>query len=643
MSAIFGIYNLDGGRVSGGELGDMSRVLTHRGEDRAEIWHGGAVGLGHRMFCVTPESLEERLPRSQQDVPEAEALTITADARLDNREELISQLSVKRDVVTDSQLILAAYEKWGEACPERLLGDFAFAIWDGRTRKLFCARDHAGVRPFFYHHSHRAFVFASEIRALFHSRVVRRQLNEVRIADFLAGLYDDNEITFYQDIVKLPAAHSISVDRNRKTLRQYWRLDPIKELHLNSDEEYAERFRELFEQAVACRLRSAFPVGSMLSGGLDSSAVTCVASKTLRRTSNKPLHTFSADYRHVKECSERYFIDKVLAQEDPLSAVFYADEASPFTSLDEAVWYEDEPLNAPNLYLQAALYGVARERGVRVILDGFDGDTTVSHGTMYMAELARAGRWIRLASEIAGYRRDPNISARTLIRDYAWEYGLGSKPWLNFVAKAIRSAGHRMAAYTGPAKKGPSRRLLNPDFVKRIGWRERRSALQKRAPLTEREDHLQRLEWPLMSYYFEVIDRAAAAHSVEVRYPFADKRLVEFCLSVPANQKMHNGWTRMIMRRAMKNILPPEVQWRIGKSNLSPSIRRGLAVFEGERIKQMLFHESAAIEEYVDIDALRRYYERFVHGGEAIAIWRALSLGVWLKKTGHTAKTSMVA
>jgi len=227
-------------------------------------------------------------------------LVLTADACIDNRDELIVTIVTlgladrPPAEIADSQLILAAYEKWGEYCPEKLLGDFAFAIWDERKQVLFCARDHFGVKPFCYHQSEQFFVFASEIKALLCLPGVPCQLNEARVADYLEVLFEDKAMTFYQHILRLPPGHSITVGREETRLRSYWSLDPERELRLGSDEEYAE--------AMRCRLRSAFPIGSMLSGGLDSSSITCVARKLLAQNGGRRLHTFSAIFESLTRC-----------------------------------------------------------------------------------------------------------------------------------------------------------------------------------------------------------------------------------------------------------------------------------------------------------------------------------------------------
>src|SRR2546427_256925 len=309
VTGIAGLWRRDGRPGEPAELDGMLARVAHRGPDGTGAWREGPVALGHGMLHTTPESLREQQPL----VGTRGDLVLVADARIDNRGELCSLLPAPSDA-TDAELILAAYERWGEHCPEHLLGDFAFAMWDGRTQRLFCARDHFGVKPLYYHHRpSRLFAFASEIKGLLALPDVPRRLNETRVADYLVPLLEDKVITFYEEIVRLPPAHRMVVSRDGVLIEQYWALDPEREIRMKSDAEYAEAFREIFTEAVRCRLRSAFPVGSMLSGGLDSSSIACVARELLAEDGGGKLHTFSAIFPDVPECDEREYIDAVVA------------------------------------------------------------------------------------------------------------------------------------------------------------------------------------------------------------------------------------------------------------------------------------------------------------------------------------------
>lgn len=641
MSAIYGIFNLDNRPVTHSELCRMRDKLAHRGPDATDFLYDGAIGLGHNMRWITRESKKERLPLKRNN-----DLVITADCRLDNRDELIAQLDINHgssEVVSDSDLILRAYERWGEQCTEHLIGDFAFAIWDGSQQTLVCARDHFGVKPFFYHHSpSRLFTFATEIKGLFCLPEVPQRLDEVKVAAYLAAVSDDKSRTFFQDVKRLPPGHSVTVHRNALRFHQYWSLDPGRELHLRSDEEYAAGFREHFNQAVSCRLRSDYPIGSMLSGGLDSSAVTCTARELLAKNQRAPLHTFSAVFDRVAESDESSFQQAVLRQNGVVPHRLNADQLSPLTDLQQVLWHQDEACFAGNLYLHWGQYGPARKLGIRVMLDGFDGDTTVSHGLGYLGELAQGGRWWALAREVKHYSAKLERPWLGAYSAWVWKFGLNPVISRSRVLRQGRRVGRaiRRRLVPGRSEAATVRWLVpfNSDLARRLNLPER-FLTGSQPPLTERENHYQLLTRPILSDSLEILDRAAGAFGLELRYPFFDKRLVEFCLSLPPQQKMFRGWTRMVMRRAMDGILPAEIQWRGGKSDLGPGFDYGLRTFEQRRLENLFMHQSEVIDKYLDISAVRSIYQRFMAGvateNEGLLMWRAASLALWLQRENH--------
>ncbi len=298
MSGIAGIFFKNGAEVAQADLAGMAASLRHRGPDGTLIWRQGEIGLLNCALHTTPESLLERMPASNP----SQTAIITADARIDNRAELLESLGFEEahSTVTDSDLICAAYEAWGEKCANKLIGDFVFAIWDCKRRCLFCARDPMGVKALYYYDSPRIFAFASEIKSLLCLRDVPRELNEVRVADYLVNLFEDREITFYKGIKRIPAASTLLVTSGGTKCARFWSLDPQREIRLRSDEEYAEAFLDLFTQCVRSRLRSAFPIASTLSGGVDSSAIACLSGKLLGMK-GKTLHTVSAIFPGVPE------------------------------------------------------------------------------------------------------------------------------------------------------------------------------------------------------------------------------------------------------------------------------------------------------------------------------------------------------
>ena len=377
------------------------------------------------MLWTTPESLIEKLPL----VNRANNIVITSDCRIDNREELIAALQLNNrssEKITDSELVLGAYEKWGEECPQHLLGDFVFAIWDKRKQTLFCARDHMGVKPFYYYHQPgKLFAFGSEIKALLCLPEVPSRLNEVRIADYLNLILEDEAITSYQGILRLPPAHSMVVNLEGIKTSCYWSLDRNHEIKLDSDAAYAEEFRKIFTEAVRCRLRSAFPIASQLSGGLDSSSVTCVARNILiekdKQNNQKKtkLHTISTIFDYIKECDERPFINAVLEQGGLIPHYIHGDKVGPLSSLEDVFQYEEEGFLGASHFYPWIANRTANELGIRIVLDGLDGDTTVSHGIYRITELARQGDWKTCISEVKASSKNFGAKPYSAFRNHA--------------------------------------------------------------------------------------------------------------------------------------------------------------------------------------------------------------------------------
>ena len=444
MSAIVGIFFIDGRPVEVRNLESMVETVAKWGPDGTGLWNSGSIGLGHRMLHTTPESLDEQLPFAQK----TSKLVITADARIDNREELIAGLDLAdraRAGISDSELILHAYEKWGESCPERLLEILLLPFGTG-AEQLFCARDPMGARPFYYYRSDRVFIFSTEIKSLFCIPEVPCQLNEALLAEYFAMIQEQDARTLYQHIFHLPAANHIIANRRDFRIQSYWSLDTSRELHLRSDAEYADAFRDVFTQAVRCRLRSAFPVGSMLSGGLDSSSIVCVARNLIAADSGSRLSTFSAVFPSLADLqpktNERPYMEAVIAQGGLEPEFVPADNLCP---LLEPLWQEDEVIPAPSAYVDWAIFEAARKKGVRILLSGIDGDTVVYYGYEYLAELFRAGRWSRLSREAQALSRKTGQKRRRLI----WRFGV--KPFMP--RSGITTIGN--AAWTREAALGP--------------------------------------------------------------------------------------------------------------------------------------------------------------------------------------------
>jgi asparagine synthase (glutamine-hydrolysing) len=397
---------------------------------------------------------------------------ITADARLDNRDELLCSLDleVRDSCIGDGKLILLAYLKWGENSLDRLLGDFAFAIWDPRNLKLFCARDHFGMRPLNYHYySGQRFVFASDPHAILWLPQVPCRINEGRIADFLVPELEriDFTSTFYEDIYRLPPGHKVVVTANGMEISEYWKPDPGSELACMSDEECAEGFLEVFTKSMAARLRAPHgTVCSMLSGGIDSGTVAAVAGRILASWGAPPIPTYSAIRRDVADCAETRAIQAAMSL--PAIAPNLVDLETVLDTEWPLTTVHEEPYDAEMMMIQC-IYRAAQGDGYRVVLDGMGGDVVLSEGS-YIVRLLRSGQVGTALREVMAESRFWGDDARVKA---LFRYGRAA-----FAPKAVRKMlttirrDHRM-------KEAVSSSLISASFAERIDIARRLELLEQ--------------------------------------------------------------------------------------------------------------------------------------------------------------------
>jgi asparagine synthase (glutamine-hydrolysing) len=347
----------------------------------------------------------------------------------------------------------------------------------------------------------------------------------------------------------------------------------------------------------------------------------------LAQNGGQPLSTFSATFDQVPQCNERQYIQAVLDKGGFEPHYFHADQMSPLADLDRMLWHHDEPSFAGNGYVNWGLYQPAQARGVRALLDGFDGDTTVSHGIGYLIELACTGRWLTLATELKVHTRRASGPPWPRV---VWRYMLVYSP----VVKRMRQVWCALHRRAPPLSESPWSAILNPDFAQRIRIGERHQT-QQHSPQTEREDHFGLLTRAVIATILEMLDRAASAFAIELRYPFFDRRLVEFCLALPSQQKLSRGWGRIVMRRAMTDILPLDVQWRSNKSDLRPGFTYALLACEQERLEERFLKSLEVMEEYAHIATLKETYHRLVSqratSEDGHTVWKVIVLVRWLQ------------
>jgi asparagine synthase (glutamine-hydrolysing) len=590
----------------------MPRALSFRAAD-AEGQHvepGLLLGVRSRQFCVGPAGvLPFRDARS--------GVLCLFDGRLDGRAALLERLGLADDpALPDEAVVAAAYGRWGEAFVHHLSGDFALALWDPARHKLLLARDPLGMRALYLARTPDTLLFASQARALFAHPEVSRSLDELRIAQYLARCFVDTTRTFFRGVSRLAPGHLLVATGGAVDVRRTFSLDPDEQLPAQSSAAYAEQFRALFLDAVRTRMRTPRKLGCFLSGGLDSTGVYG-ALKQLEP--ERPVACFSARFLDFPEVDEGSWLALVPRHAGDERHELRADRLGPLDDVDRLHQLLDEPFHAPNLFLYVALARLAQQRGAPVLLDGLDGDTVVDHGFAHLRELLWGGRLRRLARALRAIKRRTGLPYRTLLHD-----ALG--------APAHDCAQALLSRY-GLARRG----FLARDFARASGFcaEQRQHWEAQLARPTLRAAHHAALTDPILPFYFEVHDKLAAALDVEHRHPYFDLRLVRFCLALPAEQRLHDGWDRVVQRRAFAGLAPDPIRARQSKSVWSANFERQLFACHGERMRGLVQSKDSPLKPYCDLERMARLLATRdrPEGSESILdLWCAVTLGAWLQQ-----------
>jgi asparagine synthase (glutamine-hydrolysing) len=547
-------------------------------------------------------------------LPVLGAFTIAADVRLDNRLELCAALAIdatEQTSLEDAALILRAYQHWGTGCVPHLLGDFAFAIWDGTAVRLFCARDFIGARPFYYHHNPDSgrFVFASDLLALSAHPHVPAELNLAYVTATLQlnfGQFQHPEHTFFRAIEKLPPAHCLTLDASGLRRWVYWQPGQTAEWRYSDEQEYMEELLCLLQSAVACRMPGAHPVGAHISGGLDSSSVAVLAhriQKTQARTLtgfswSPPLPENAAD---LLPNDERSLVEAVRQAEG--FPIRYT-RLTPAHILAHA--HRDITVQpSSTLQIELASSAVAAGLGIRIMLSGWGGDELMAfNGRGYFSDLLRRGHWL------------------TLQRGFTQRARLyGGSVWAQWISAAIY-----------PLIPTPILRILRPldfpsprplptclrsSFVAALAGINPLSAPDTDERPGVRQMQIALLQHGHLSYRMESWASHGATLGITYAYPLLDQRLVEFALSVPDYLFFKNGWKRYLYRTALAGILPDSLRWQKVKEDpaMAKATRSARREASGQLRADLL---GRAANPYIDVDQLQAALEAEDKSGEAL-------------------------
>ncbi len=625
MSGIGGLFYRNSQSCASDQLKAMGTALSHRGPDGISFHQSEDINLIHCSLRDTPESFFESLPHETPD----KQFIITWHGRLDNRKSLQENTGWKRPLATttDSDLILAAYKKWDKNCVDHLLGDFAFAIWNNAEKKLFCARDHMGVKPFYYCLTEQLFAFSSELSGLLALSINTGGINENRIADYLTCVVTENTSTFYNDFFRLPPGHSIEITKFNSQIYKYWQPQATQ-LNCTSDREFTEQFYSIFKEAIRCRLRSAFPVGSFLSGGIDSSSIVAMTSGPLQHHLPEALHTFSGVFNTISRCDERNYFQALIDQNDLTHHAVLADQIDPSQAYDHAITTESEPFWAPHFFMGWELMALAKKHGIRTLLDGHDGDSAISHGTGLLPELLMGGHWIRLIKECHAITETPSIK-RTLYNFYRV-----CRNCITYNTSSLIPVAYQRNHFLHTLS------FLNPSFITRNEIENRLlTAEANKADIGQREyeRHIRLLTNPLQPLVLEFSERQCMQHKLIGSYPFFDKRLIEFCLALPSEQKRRNGYNRFILRKSLTPLLPDRITKRKSKTDFSPNMTHTFSTMGKQWLQLNIDKLSEQSYNYVSKVEIHRIYNLFIENPSTICfkdlgfLLRSISLSQWIQ------------
>lgn len=567
---------------------------------------------GDRFLVVVPSAAGADVPGAL--VAGTEPL-LAVDARFDDRAATLASLQLQA-TATDEELVEAAWHRWGADLADHLSGDFAIARWDPRRRELFVARDHMGVRPLLMARFRDGVAVSPDLGRLLALPGVDRRPDHGRIAELLIDWWHDHRATFYTGIRRLPGGHRAIVAAEG-TIREerYWHLSR-DELVLGSDAEYEERFRALFERAVTDRLPDGDGVAVELSGGIDSASIAGYLAATAPGDLLAVAGSF-ADARYeggaLDEGAFRtWFRDREGAALEEIAA----REAAAPGAVDASIRAHRAPIGGSMILLRQHLYARAAAAGRSVVFDGQDGDTSVGYGHERMTQLFWRGRFLEFAREMTaigrrrGLRSALHVTASySVLSPLAWgTWQLGRRP------RGIRSS------------------LATADLLHDTRTWERVKPVGASRPDDVRGSHILDVRAAYNAFALESTDALARAAGLDARHPFYDRRLIEFCVSLPADQLFRRGVARSIQRRALAGIAPEEVLWRKDKGALP---QRFIAdALEGAGIHDLIRRDGGSAAPFIDRRRLRETYEAWTRTASvpaSYALYPVVLLDRWLE------------
>jgi len=540
MCAIAGIVNLSKKTVDEKNLKLMIRVVKYRGPDDEGFFVDKNIGLGHARLSILDLSSAGHQPMHYKN------LTIIYNGEIYNYLELKKQLKKrghKFKSKSDTEVILHAYEEWGEKCLNKFNGMWAFAIWNSNKKEIFCSRDRFGIKPFYYYFDQNNFIFASEIKQILEVKHTNPKPDDETVYNYLVyGFENYSERTFFKNIKQLPGGHYLKMNLSLKNLKPFlnkWYLFKDSKSNLYS-------FDWLLRDSIKIRLRSDVPVGSCLSGGLDSSTIVVLANNILQ--SNKDYHqeVFTAVFKNHKNIDESIYAQKVINKTGCIKNFVYPNDKTLREDLEKLIWHQEEPFGGLSIFSQWCVMKKAKEKNIKVLLDGQGGDELfLGYERYYIYFLKQSLKKLNIfkfLSEFYLISQNSKLDFKALIQYYIY-FSLPSFRLFKL---------HQRSGY-----------FLDKNFA--IAFKNKMSVRKFMHPKNLLELQKNEIFYSQLPHLLRYEDKNSMAFSVETRLPFLDYRLVEFVYSLPEKFKIQKGWTKYILRKSTKGILPDDIRWRKNK------------------------------------------------------------------------------
>jgi len=546
---------------------------------------------------VNSQATHGRLP--QRPRLETDSLLVVADLRLDGRAALTNELGVAADV-DDATLIHACWRRWSAECVQHLFGDFAFAVWCKHTQRLWLARDPMGQRPLFVRRSGQQLAFASSLRPL---RVLEGGAlpDQISLAQHLLNLPGDPERSAWQNIERIPAGHIVCFGQDgKRDSQRYFLLQPPAGCERLSEAEWSAGFRERFTAAVADRLSPDDSLAAMVSGGLDSSSVAAMA---CHLRGGAAMRAYAGRFPQTLSCDEGEYLAALRGVGGMELRDLNVSASSPLAAYSELLPTLDEPVLVQNLHLWTTVYRAAQVDGIRIVLDGHDGDSALGRSASGDAALR------------AGLQAKPGLGLRVMDQ-------------LRGLRQRLRARRPTVAALD----------MLVPEFAHATQAKERLSAVAASrsavADVDMRARHIWQLSKGYSGYATERLSSIAAHFGIDARHPFYDVRLLSWCVGLPPNLKERDGYSRWVLRHELAGVLPESLRWRVGKTSLSAQFHHAFVGADADVIEELLNQPGSPLAAYVDlakVRALWKRYQRQPRNQDSTPLWAIVTLGLWLK------------